>query len=109
MELLSQLYRRFSERSSEEQVAYLPSYQDLTDDGASTIATADAIIEQRMDLAPRVETGDIVSHAERHFVPLLAGDFSGHSPASSIRSTKSRGSCQVAPMTLRWATVTSTD
>ena len=72
---LSQLYQRFSERNSEETIAYLPSYEDLTDDGAAAIAQADVIVEQRLDLPPRAEIDGIVNHAERHFVPLLAGGF----------------------------------
>jgi tetratricopeptide (TPR) repeat protein len=72
---LSQLYRRFSERESEEQIAYLPSYEDLTDDRAATIAEADVIIEQRMDVAPRADIDGVVSNAERYFVPLVAGGF----------------------------------
>ena len=75
LQCLSQLYQRFSERKSEEQIAYLPSYEDLTDDRTATIAEADVIIEQRLDLAPRADLGGIVSNAERHFVPLLAGGF----------------------------------
>jgi tetratricopeptide (TPR) repeat protein len=72
---LSQLYQRFSERKGEEQIAYLPSYEDLTDDRTATIAQADVIIEQRMDVAPKAEIDGIASNAERHFVPLLAGGF----------------------------------
>ena len=33
---LSQLYRRFADGPREEQIAYLPSYEDLTDDRAAT-------------------------------------------------------------------------
>jgi tetratricopeptide (TPR) repeat protein len=72
---LSQLYQRFSDGKGEEQVAYLPSYEDLTADRAETVARADIVVEQRMDVAPRAEIGGIVSNAERHFVPLLAGGF----------------------------------
>jgi tetratricopeptide (TPR) repeat protein len=72
---LSQLYQRFSEWSGTEQIDYLPSYEDLTDDRTATIAEADVIVEQRMDVAPRAEIDGIVSNAERHFVPLVAGGF----------------------------------
>jgi len=72
---LSQLYQRFSEGKGEEEVAYLPSYEDLTDDRTAAIAAADIIIEQRMDVAPRAEIDGIATRAERQFVPLLAGGF----------------------------------
>jgi tetratricopeptide (TPR) repeat protein len=72
---LSQLYQRFSERTSEEQIVYLPSYEDITDDRAAQVAEADVIVEQRMDVAPRADVGGIVTNAERFFVPLLAGGF----------------------------------
>ena len=72
---LSQLYRRYADRARDEDIAYLPSYEDLTDDRVATIADADIVIEQRMDVAPRAEIGGIGTPAERHFVPLLAGGF----------------------------------
>jgi tetratricopeptide (TPR) repeat protein len=72
---LSQQYQRFSERRDEEQIAYLASYEDLTEEGVATIESADIIIEQRMDVAPRADIGGIVTNAERQFVPLLAGGF----------------------------------
>ena len=72
---LSQLYRRFADRARDEDIAYLPSYEDLTDDRVGTLATADIIIEQRMDVAPKAELGGIATAAEHHFVPLLAGGF----------------------------------
>lgn len=72
---LSQLYQRFFDGDREEEVSYLPSYEDLTDDRIAAIAEADVIVEQRMDVAPRAEIGGIASNAERHFVPLLAGGF----------------------------------
>ena len=75
VQCLSQLYERFSEGKGEEQIAYLPSYEDLTDDGTAAIAEADVIIEQRLDIPPQVDTGGIASNAERHFVPLVAGGF----------------------------------
>lgn len=75
LQSLSQLYRRFAGRAGDEDVTYLPSYEDLTDDRVTTIAGADIIVEQRMDVAPRAEIGGIASPAERHFVPLLAGGF----------------------------------
>ena len=72
---LSQLYQRFARRAREEQIAYLPSYEDLTEDRAATIAAADVLIEQRMDVAPRAEVDGATAKAVRLFVPLLAGGF----------------------------------
>jgi tetratricopeptide (TPR) repeat protein len=72
---LSQLYRRFADRAGDEQITYLPSYEDLTQDRITTITDADVIVEQRMDVAPKAEIGGIATTAERHFVPLLAGGF----------------------------------
>jgi tetratricopeptide (TPR) repeat protein len=88
---LSQLYQRFSERKGEEEIVYLPSYEDLTDDRAARIAEADIIVEQRFDVAPRVDVGGIASNAERYFVPLLAGGFlwpfaGGAHPRNEIHS-----------------------
>jgi tetratricopeptide (TPR) repeat protein len=88
---LSQLYQSFSERKSEEQIVYLPSYEDLTDERAARVAEADIIVEQRMDVAPRADVGGIVSSAERYFVPLLAGGFlwpfaGGAHPRNEIHS-----------------------
>jgi tetratricopeptide (TPR) repeat protein len=72
---LSQLYQRFADRAGDEHIAYLPSYEHLTDERAATIAAADVLIEQRLDVAPRAEIDGIAGNAERHFVPLLAGGF----------------------------------
>lgn len=72
---LSQLYQRFAEQAGREEIAYTPSYQDLTEDRIATIARADVVIEQRMDVAPRADLNGIVTRAERHFVPLLGGGF----------------------------------
>jgi tetratricopeptide (TPR) repeat protein len=72
---LLQLYQRFSERKGEEEIVYLPSYEDLTDDRAARVAEADIIVEQRFDVAPRADAGGIATNAERYFVPLLAGGF----------------------------------
>ena len=42
---LSQLYQRFADRAGDEHIAYLPSYEHLTDERAATIAAADVLIE----------------------------------------------------------------
>jgi tetratricopeptide (TPR) repeat protein len=75
IQYLAQLYRRFADWAVEEQIAYLPSYEDLTDERVATIAGADIIVEQRLDIAPLAEAGGIATAAERHAVPLLAGGF----------------------------------
>ena len=75
LQALSQLYQRYADRACEEQIAYLPSYEDLTQDRVATLAAADIIIEQRMDVAPRADLGGLASTAERHFVPLVGGGF----------------------------------
>ena len=75
VQLLEQLYRRYAGREGEEQILYLPSYEDLTPERSATIASADVIVEQRLDVAPKAEIDGNTIRGERWFVPLLAGGF----------------------------------
>ena len=73
--VLAKLYERFGGRTSSETVNVLPSYELLTDESREAVAGADLIVEQRVDMAPQADVGGVVTRAERHFVPLLAGGF----------------------------------
>lgn len=75
VQALSHLYERFAGRADRETVAFLPSYEDLSEDSRRAIETADVVVEQRMDLPPRADVGGVTAPGERHFVPLLAGGF----------------------------------
>jgi hypothetical protein len=41
---LSPQYQRFADGNGKERIAYLPSYEELIDERATTIASADVII-----------------------------------------------------------------
>ena len=75
IEALAGLYQRFSPSAGDEQIDYLASYAAPAADEAARIAGADVIVEQRMDISPRleVETG---RRGVAYFpVPLLVGSF----------------------------------
>jgi tetratricopeptide (TPR) repeat protein len=75
LKTLADLYRSFSERPGGEEISYMPSYEQLTDERIKVLEQADLVVEQRLDFPPQVEIGGITIRAERHLIPLLSGAF----------------------------------
>ncbi len=75
MASLCELYRLFSEDTISSVISYLPSYEHLTEQGRASLAKADILIEQVLDLAPAIDLKGVAAGARRHFVPLVAAGF----------------------------------
>ena len=76
MASLCELYRLFSEDTISSVISYLPSYEHLTEQGRASLAKADILIEQVLDLAPAIDLKGVAAGARRHFVPLVAAGVS---------------------------------
>jgi tetratricopeptide (TPR) repeat protein len=73
--VLFELFRLFSETALDDQMRYLPSYENLSAEGQKDLQQADVIVEQILDLGPRVNVEDHNQHARRVLVPLVACGF----------------------------------
>ena len=70
---LANLYRRVAGSESDDNIAYVPSYQDADAGQRRIIAEADVLVQQVLDFAPRI--GDLPTRATVHLVPHIAGAF----------------------------------
>ncbi len=75
IQVLFELYRLFAEQSLHSKLAYIPSYEDLSEHSRAHLAAADVIVEQVLDMAPRINVSEYNDHAKRIPVPLVACGF----------------------------------
>lgn len=75
VEAMMWMYRRFVAPRTRDVVAYVPSYESLTDDRRSLLEGADLIVEQVMDLTPNNDARTVAADTPRVRIPLVSGAF----------------------------------
>lgn len=70
---LASLYRHVVPAATGDQVVYLASYEDASDQARRTLEAADIVVRQVLDFVPRI--GDLKTRAAVHLVPHLAAPF----------------------------------
>ena len=74
-EALLLLYRRFAPDAPHQDVAYVPSHEDLTQARIAALEQADLVVEQRLDMQPPLDAARYARSAQHLRVPLLSGMF----------------------------------
>lgn len=69
------LYLRFAERSAGQNITYIRSYEDISDDARLAIQAADIVIEQVQDFKPTADIAGIPTNAKRIPVPVVNAGF----------------------------------
>lgn len=65
------LYLRFVEGAAQQPITYIRSYEEISDPDRAAIETAELIVEQVQNFAPKAEIAGIATKAERMLLPVV--------------------------------------
>jgi tetratricopeptide (TPR) repeat protein len=84
---LARLYKQLVPSEHGDDVIYLASYENATDEQLRTVAEADILVRQVLDFVPKI--GDLETSAAVHLVPHVTAAFLW--PCTGVQHPKNRG------------------
>ncbi|MBN8900903.1 MAG: tetratricopeptide repeat protein, partial [Rhodospirillales bacterium] len=72
---MTALYRRFVAPRTGDEVTYVASYENLTDEGRRAVECADIVVQQLFGVAPLIDLDDVTTSAQRLLIPNVSASF----------------------------------